>query len=1150
MELGKPNNNIYIYFTQCYEKGRQIKIKFESYYLEPFNTFETKNDKNIEYDINVYRLNIKPYLSEIKNGENFKIKLLLEDKEKGNFWKIIDKINFQQSIFLFDNSFKPRPTFFTEIKPPEQYPLTSQKQYETYRRLLKDDEPEEITALVDSAKNLFKDCKYDFSFFVSVFSDIILIKDLIAYSLLFEINNVDKIGVISQEKLFKAKTLVNLNYNKLINDTLEKIGGELKEMILEKIVLFLVYFDYHYQKDNINDLLHNEKINNFTYKSLIKNKKLFTNLHISKYHINKFISKANDYEELLDYLHLTSNFLVILEIINENKDLFIKLIKENIKKIEEEKEKEKKEKKEKEKKEKEKKEKEKKDKEKKGKKGKEEKNKKEEEKKEEKKEDEENEIELENKIYMEKYVEQKETDNMSKIKVEIEKLISIEKSIKINFVYFSRKFLDNYIKIYNEKNIDDLLNLLEIIKLIKANEKNISYRFTIKALINKCLSLAEKGLIKNMNLLLFIENNNQIIIMNNKKQITLDIFNCIDIHTVNTDFIKKWKTIKWSQLFDISDPNFYKKICELVKEMKDFGKLFSLFDINEKEKDYNEVCLKEMNNAFISLLETYSEKECYDFIDVTSDLIFLLNIKNIEITTLIKDFIFNYLGDEIINKIFYNILKKDKYNIFKDELTQLIIEFYEGKPKFINPLYLAFYINIKKNLNNNHLLLLNTFIVQPHEIYNLEELDNFILLKKLIEGNYLDNPLLNSYVESSRLSALIIIEDISSGNIEYASIEKFYFNNKEKELFQRINLINNLINNGKSNSNENICIDAIEKNMNTINQIINDLEIVKKKLELFFPNAKKADIIKIDEIIKDIKKKDLLYYKTIKPKYDHYLKQKEINSLTLDLKNANIFFKAFYKENSQLYKNNELKIMQETEKELDKFINIIKTNNIKDDDQINYLCKILNKLPKEEIDNMSQELGKLIEQNKINTIRDKDRMANELILISKKNIIFECVENFVFFIENTGVEQEEFTQINKTIIKYLKKPSDINVIDLSLELLKNYNIEFNNNTNYKFLNVLNMLKNKKNIIQFLINVKIDNFIDYFNRNNLEKGNIDSLIECKNFFDKVFSKHIKDKELIKNFINNINESNKIEENFINLVYNFDVIIDFYNFMDLN
>ena len=139
-----------------------------------------------------------------------------------------------------------------------------------------------------------------------------------------------------------------------------------------------------------------------------------------------------------------------------------------------------------------------------------------------------------------------------------------------------------------------------------------------------------------------------------------------------------------------------------------------------------------------------------------------------------------------------------------------------------------------------------------------------------------------------------------------------------------------------------------------------------------------------------------------------------------------------------------------------------------------------------------------------------------------------------------NAEQEEFTAMNRTISYYLIHPKDIDVIQLSLELFKNYDIEFKEDTNYKYLHVLNLIKDKKDIIQFLLNISLSDcteMLDFFKRNQISTEKIYCLVECKKFFNNFLNINNKDKDVIKCFINKFSESDNLESNFINLIENF-------------
>ena len=1096
-------NTKYIYFIEGFDKEKKMEIKYQQELIKPFKTLELEDNKNI--NCLVYRFDKKKINLKDQDFKNVKMKLILEDSEEGNFEFLIEKIYPDDDLFIFDLQFK-RNTFFFQKLPSGQYSLPHRRQYEIYRALFKEEDKDQISNLVEYAKPMILNAKsYEFSFFINIFSDIVYIKDLFDYSLLFNMKKISGIGIVDDVSLRIAKSLINQNYDNPFEKMIKSKDKKEQEKQLNKIALFLFFFNYQYQEEKIINLLENPHYNIYIYKNLLNIDKKYMKYSIPKKCINKLITFANNYDELLTIISYNKNCLEILEIINENHKLFIEKFIEN-----------------------------------------EDMEKKEKEKNKDKDKDKGIE-EVSNKIQMENNIEKKTSDDMEKIRIQIEKLISIEKEVNKYFVYFSRKFIESYAKIYNDKNINDLINLLEIIKIIRTDK--LSYNIAVKLIHDKCLIYSSQGKIKNLNLLSFIENDE--ILLNDKElQISVDILN-FDIEKVNDEFIKKWKKIKWFEIFNNQEEQLYKKICDSIKEMKYFGKLFSLLDLFQKEKDYNDKCLLIMKNTYISLIDTYSKEKCPNCIEDTSSLLYYLNVKNIQISSFIKEYISNVFDVKEMHSIFYNIYSNNKYNIFNDELKGIIFEFYKNKDNhmFIDPLYLGFYIKYNEHLNEDDIFLLNNYVLQPNDFYNLKEVNNYKLLKTIIESKILDNQQIANYIEFSRGTATVIFDEIINGKIDYVLIEKFYYNKKEKEFLDRIKLISQLLQNENIKNNVNHCQEIIKESINNIHQIMDGLQIVQKKLKFFYPNARKDDISNIDELLRNIRSKELFYYKKkeVKEKCDYYLNQKELNSLNLDYKKGNIFFRIFYEEKKKIYKNNDILIMKETEKEINNLINTLKGNTIKNIN-LNYLCTMLNKLNKEEKNNLGDEIDKLISQYEINTIIDKKKLVNEFLLVSKKNLIYNSVDDFISFIEMTEVEQEEFTQMNKTIVKYLKDPKDINVIELSLELLKNYDIEFKEGTNYQYLKILDMIKNKKNIIQFVINTtlqQIEKLIDYFDKNKWDKGDLPCLLECKKFFNKYFDKNSKDKEIIRSFINGISQSETFEVNLQKLIDNFESIYNMAN-----
>ena len=160
--------NTYVYFSYNQEKKRKLKIKFDSSYLEPVQSLEAS-----EFILNSYAIKTSLITKSKNNKEKeWTIKIILEDEEKGDFKKVIDKIDININNFIFDFSFSPRPTFFTEIEPPGKYILPHRLQYLLFRKMLVADY--ENIELINSTKHFFINDKYTFEFFITILDDIII----------------------------------------------------------------------------------------------------------------------------------------------------------------------------------------------------------------------------------------------------------------------------------------------------------------------------------------------------------------------------------------------------------------------------------------------------------------------------------------------------------------------------------------------------------------------------------------------------------------------------------------------------------------------------------------------------------------------------------------------------------------------------------------------------------------------------------------------------------------------------------------------------------------------------------------------------------------------------------------------------------------
>ena len=92
-----------------------------------------------------------------------------------------------------------------------------------------------------------------------------------------------------------------------------------------------------------------------------------------------------------------------------------------------------------------------------------------------------------------------------------------------------------------------------------------------------------------------------------------------------------------------------KKIASLIKEMKDFGLLFSFYDFYQDYEYKNEsICC--MQKRYVEIFITYSKVECQNIIEDTVKLVYWSDKKNVNLKQFLQN-IQNLLDIEIINEI-------------------------------------------------------------------------------------------------------------------------------------------------------------------------------------------------------------------------------------------------------------------------------------------------------------------------------------------------------------------------------------------------------------------------------------------------------------------------------------------------------------------
>ena len=500
-----------------------------------------------------------------------------------------------------------------------------------------------------------------------------------------------------------------------------------------------------------------------------------------------------------------------------------------------------------------------------------------------------------------------------------------------------------------------------------------------------------------------------------------------------------------------------------------------------------------------------------------------------------------------INIIYSEICSNPQFKEFNQDLKDLIHEFYTKKENdfCMKSMYLAFDIKYNKNFHPGDLI---SYYFDSNDFFDLGQTDKFSFLEKILIQKLRNKNCLKFYIINCNTQINIIIDKINNGSVEFKMINEFFKNNKEEELNKRIKIITEFI--GESKKHENL-FEEINKKMKEINEIIHNLNNIKQKLNLFFKNTKKDKIEEIQILLNEIEVNNIDFCSKNKEKIEKYFNMENINELPLIDEMSNTFFKIIYK-NTKKTNENELETIDITKKKIKNLVNVLNSKSFSLG-YINKFSKIMDQFNEKQYKNLKGEIDDLVRiiDNKIEI--NKDNMINNLKYIWKKDLLLNLSILFESLLENKYeyVQNTEFSKINQVINSYLISPKNTKVIEMSINLYKNYEIELIEDNNFVLFQTIKLNKNMKEIITFIKNIGIEQLktrilecennkdYDY----NFIKNNLNKLIEFKKYLKEILSNNFKDIDIIKQFIRALFFSEELKDDFIAILNNYSSILEF-------
>ena len=692
-------------------------------------------------------------------------------------------------------------------------------------------------------------------------------------------------------------------------------------------------------------------------------------------------------------------------------------------------------------------------------------------------------------------------DNLKKISTLIFKIDIEIKNAELEFyLLFDSAFFKKYIQFHQKKNFDNLLTILDLIKFLKINYDLSEVQPYINKSINETgYFLGANKKFSNIQILNCIKND--INYNSNSKYIKdpkcFDIFNSLNFDSIDQEFKGNIKSINWINVFGKEYPNFITNICERINHIKYFNSLFIIFNINFKNfnipNEYKFFLIKTLQHKYRELAKKiYTPEECPNFYDDSAKIIYFTDQYGENVEGFIRD-INDDLPEDTIYEIYMKILTI--YNRLSKTTENFIVKFILNKKNKNRESYIVLYL-LERCENSKEFITANFefYLISEEEILQVKESENIKLLKGLINNEMfsIGGKCFNKYFNHTNEKLSNVRTKIETHKITYKEIEPFFENkNTEQNFYNRILII-----------------------------YLNNETLAK---ETYNKVKEKDTIIKLSELIESIEKGDYNFYKEKEKEICQYLTQLQSEVKQRIQRKNNVVFIEIYNKQKEIYQDDELKSLEESNKELNKYKPFLigkKLNNV--DPKLFNIFKSLN-LNKEIINQIADEIITLFGlEEKVY----KNQIINSLMSLTYKDKLLKLVNSLKQIIEVTNVKKGSFSNILNIVISHLKQNEISNSIHFSIKVLKTYSIDIFDEKD-TFIKLLIKIYEFPEILQFLLGNNLDRKM----KENLEDSRVLDIFEhifkfIKVFEDKDKISQMEDIELIRTFKEEINGQKQV------------------------
>ena len=1084
-EIDDKKQNIYFtYFIQSHHFTHKNKVYLSSNYPEA-NSLECINEQSLKKDSATYNILLYRFKSSSFTEENKEVlKIISEDNnnEKNEFE--ISIIYPEKNTFLFD--FNSNLNIF-ESK------LSLNEEFDIYITYLKEkfkinkDSVEYKDFLYSLINYLNKNDlseKIDFSFYIILFLQCLNTEYFLKILELFNSEKIKDQIDLTQNKIDEFKNIIT-DFNNL--PKIEKEEEIIKEQLTINLYSIIFYFCYKYEAKMLDTLLESTNSQKYILKGLLKHRQFFSKIILKKNEIIQLVQISDSFKNLSDALSFNRDFLTLLEIINENIELFNEKIN-----------------------------------------------------------DKENSL-----INIDKFIIPKKEDDMIKINSEIHKYLLNEKQYNKKFLKLSPNIFDKYLILFDSTNLENI-NLINIsIKEIKEVNPSFEVKNDIDFVIhNNTISNAKQHKLSNMEILNYIQynkfyNDDK---YNSLKYRSIEIISGIDVSSINAEFIQKWKQIDFLKIFYNSYYAFLIEVCKLVKNISHFGILFELLNKNKGEtiyKIFDNELINLLQEVFEQLLKTYEVEKCPNFIDDIADLIFFTDQYNNNVIFFLREKIQKNLSNNIISNIYLKVLSK--YKFISDPVLDIIVSFFTQNYWNTNVSTLLELIKSSPEIKGKIMNKIDKYVIKEDEFFEVTETNNFKLLSGLLKSdNFFQNEGLGgNYIEKTMIVIQLAMQDVKNLNINYNLINYFVENKKEDVLYERLLTIF-LYNEKEARKMKELFIKDVKIIKNSLNQLQSSLD----KITLFFPNKYYKEIMELNEIIKNIKMSTIESYLNVYSfEYNNYISKFKEDIDKIGKRSESCFFITVYNDIKNKNKFDNDKCFNRAIKQFDKMKDIFSKNKLADS-QENILDLCLKPF-KNKKDELRKEIDIDIELLNLKKIKDKEKLYEDLLILLRRLDVINIIESIRDFISFTGAIKGEFSKELGIRLKKLQNKK-VTKIAKAIALLSQYgiNIEKNETDNNDYLDIIQLIKNQPDSIEFLLTTSIEDcrmlqeLPGLFENGFLSMGDILDLEKCIDFAQKIMKfdefHTLSDIDVINRFKEEVKKYNNIGIYFTKFINNFGLI----------